>query len=178
MISRNIASPNRITSFNCQSRHLFTSKLHSIPPPSYRAVILAEGFFEWQPRYPGDRLFSQLSPQKQAKPPKSIAKQRFLIHKPGDVLYMAAMCKHWVTPSGEPLVSAGSITLPPHPAFLDIHAKSFPLLLNKSELDNWLDPKIPLEAFKDLFEITSFRQALEAVAVNEPISYPSRLQPR
>lgn len=154
--------------FNCQSRHILSSKLHSIPPKSYRSVVLASGFFEWQPIYPDGLLYSELSREQQKTPPKPMAKQRFLIHQPGKVMLMAAMCKHWLDHDGQPLVSTGTITLPPHPAFLDIHSKSFPLLLNRDELDAWLDPHTPHEVFEPLFHTTDFRQEFEAVPVNEP----------
>lgn len=121
--------------FNCQSRRLLTSKLHSIPPRSYRSVVLAKGFFEWQPVYSGGRLYTGLSEVEKQKLPKAVAKSRHLIHKPGEVLFLAAMCKHRVDPAGEPLVSTGVITLPSHVDFLDIHHKSFPLILNQDELD-------------------------------------------
>ena len=154
--------------FNCKSGNILSSKLHTIPPQSYRSVVLAGGFFEWQPIYPGGVLYSGLSEDQKQKPPKPIAKQRFLIHQPGKVMLMAAMCKYWTLPDGTQLVSTGTITLPPHQAFLDIHAKSFPLILNWDELDTWLDPNTPHAAFEHLFNTTAFRQDHEAVPVDEP----------
>ncbi len=162
--------------FDCQLRRLLTSKIHTIPPRSYRSVVLVEGFFEWQPVFSGGRLYTELSEEEQQKPPKPIAKHRYLIHQPGKIMLLGAMCKHWLDQSGQPLASTGVITLPPHPSFLDIHSKSFPLVLNWDELDTWLDPKIPHDHFEPLFNLTSFRQELEAVPVNdtdfEPVGEP------
>lgn len=159
-------------SFNCQSRRILTSKMHTIPPRSYRAVVFARGFFEWQPIYPGGRLYTALTPDEQKKPLKPIAKHRYLIHDPDKIMLLAAMCKHWVGPDGEPVVSTGVITLPPHPDFLDIHYKSFPLELQQNELDRWLDKSIPHEEFEPLFKLTDYRRSLEAVPVNEPAFEP------
>lgn len=157
----------RWNTFNCRSSQILKSKLHSIPPRSYRSVVLAEGFFEWQPIFPGGRLFSDLSPAEQEKPPKPIAKQRHLIHAPGRLMLLGAMCKHWLDDNDQPKVSTGIITLPPHPAMLDVHAKSFPLLLQETELESWLNPAIPHEAFKDLFDLREVRMNLEVQAVND-----------
>ncbi|MEX1215974.1 SOS response-associated peptidase family protein [Saccharospirillum sp.] len=159
-------------SFNCQSRRILTSKMHSIPPRSYRAVVFARGFFEWQSIYPGGRLFTALTPDEQKKPPRPIAKHRYLIHDPGKIMMLAAMCKHWVGPDGEAMVSTGVITLPPHPDFLDIHYKSFPLVLQPDELAGWLDKSRPHKSFEPLFNLTDYRHSLEAVPVNEPAFEP------
>lgn len=171
----------RWATFNCQSRRLLTSKIHKIQPRSYRSVVFARGFFEWQPIYPGGRLFTGLSKEEQQKPPKPVAKHRHLIHQPGKIMLLAAMCKHWLDQAGQPLVSTGTITLPPHPDFLDIHYKSFPLVLDWDELDTWLDPDIPHEHFEHLFNHTTYRQELEAVPVNEtefdPVGDPIPLAP-
>ena len=159
-------------SFNCQSLRLLTSKMHTIPPRSYRSVVFARGFFEWQPIYPGGRLYTALSPEEQKKPPKPIAKHRYLIHDPGRIMLLAAMCKYWTASDGEPVVSTGTITLPPHPDFLDIHYKSFPLILEWVELDDWLDKNIPHEDFEPLFKLTDYRKPLEAVPVSEQLFEP------
>lgn len=158
--------------FNCQSLRILTSKMHTIAPRSYRAVVFARGFFEWQPIYPGGRLFTALTPDEQKRPPRPIAKHRYLIHDQGKIMMLAAMCKHWIGPEGEPLVSTGVITLPPHPDFLDIHYKSFPLVLQPGEIDGWLDKNIPHKKFEPLFNLTDYRHSLEAVPVNEPAFEP------
>ncbi len=157
----------RWKSFNCKSTNIFSSKLHSIPPRSYRAVVLARGFFEWQPIYEGGYFYTGLSEELQAKPPKPLHKRRFLIHQPDQVMLMAALCKHWIDKDGNPRVSTGVITLPPHTDFLDIHHKSFPLLLTRDELDDWLNPDIKTREFSHLFELTDFRIDAETYAVNE-----------
>lgn len=154
--------------FNSRSRSILSSKLHTIPPKSYRSIVFARGFFEWQPVYPGGLLHTELSEEEQQKPPKPMAKHRFLIHQPGKVMLLGALCKHWLHEDGRPLVSTSIITLPPHPGFLDIHAKSFPLVLNWDELDTWLDPKTQHEAFTHLFNSNTFREEFEAIPVDEP----------
>lgn len=157
----------RWATFNCQSRRILNSKLHSIPPRSYRSVVFARGFFEWQPVYSGGRYFSSLSDEEQQRPPRPISKQRYLIHNSGHIMLLAAMCKHWLDAQGQPVVSTGIITLPPHPDFQDIHHKSFPLILTKDELSRWLDPAIPSDGYRELFNTIGYRQTLEAVAVSD-----------
>jgi putative SOS response-associated peptidase YedK len=167
-LDENTLEPDtRWATFNCQSRRILTSKMHSIAPRSYRSVVFARGFFEWQPVYANGRMFTDLSPQEQQRTPKPLGKQRFLIHSAGEIMMLAALCKHWLDSEGRPLASTGTITLPPHPDFLDIHHKSFPLILNRDELDQWLDPAVPNEAYEELFTTTTYRQTLEAVAVTD-----------
>lgn len=66
-----------------------------------------------------------------------------------------------------PNISAGIITLPPHPRFLDAHHKSFPLILKQEELEDWLNPRIEHRAFEALFGLTDVRVEIEARAVND-----------
>ncbi|MCH8532390.1 MAG: SOS response-associated peptidase [Saccharospirillum sp.] len=158
----------RWATFNCRSDHILTSKLHRIPPRSYRAIVAAEGFFEWQPIYSGGRLYSALTEAERSKPPRPIAKQRFLVSQPGHLLYFGALCKHWLDEEQQPRASVGIITLPPHPAFLDVHHKSFPLIIQPEELTPWMDSTRPHSDFSHLFALNQVRQSMEAVAVNEP----------
>lgn len=166
--AKTLQPDTRWATFNCRSDHILTSKLHSIPPRSYRAIVAVEGFFEWQPIYSGGRLYSALTAAEQAKPPKTIAKQRFLVSQPGQLLYLGAMCKHWLDESRQPRASVGIITLPPHPAFVDIHYKSFPLVIRPEELTDWMDTTRPHSEFSALFDLNQVRQPMQAVAVNEP----------
>ncbi|MHA7878251.1 MAG: SOS response-associated peptidase family protein [Saccharospirillum sp.] len=158
----------RWATFNCRSDHLLTSKLHQIPPKSYRAIVVAEGFFEWQPIYSGGRMFTALSEAEQARPPAPIAKQRYRVSSPGQLLYLGAMCKHWLDANQQPRASVGIITLPPHPAFLDVHHKSFPLVIRPDEVGTWMDTHTPLVDFSHWFALNQVRMPMTAVAVNEP----------
>ena len=157
----------RWKSFNCKASRIFEAKIHRIAPRSYRAVVLARGFFEWQPFYEGGRVFSQLSANEQADPPKPLHKRRILISQPDQVMLLAALCKHWLDDNGQPLVSTGIITLPPHREFLDIHHRSYPLVLAPEELADWLDPAIKTATFQSLLASTEIRFPTTAVAVRE-----------
>jgi len=156
------------STFNCRSTQLLSSPLHKIPPKSYRSIVIAEGFYEWQPIYQGGVLYSGLSEEEKKKPPKPVSKQKYLIHKPGQLMFLAAMCKHWVDDDGNAKASTGVITLPPHPAFSDIHHKSFPLVIKDEELSDWLDRTMPTEHFEPLFNLTDVREPFEAIVADEP----------
>lgn len=157
----------RWNTFNCRASRILKSKLHTLPPRSYRSVVLAQGFFEWQPVFSGGRLFSDLNEAERQKPPKPIAKRRHLIHSPGNMMLLGALCKHWTDESNRPKASTAIITLAPHPAVLDVHYKSFPLLLTEVELEAWLDPSRPHQAFQSLFNTREVRMDLEMQAVDE-----------
>jgi putative SOS response-associated peptidase YedK len=92
------------------------------------------------------------------------------------IMLIASVSKLRLTQEGKPKVNTSVITLPPHEAFLDIHHKSFPLILNQDELEHWLDPRVPLAEFNYLLEMTTFRDNFIATEVNsqcEPINKPS-----
>jgi len=174
---RTLKPDTRWATFNCRSDHILTSKLHTIPPKSFRSIVVANGFFEWQPVYSGGRLFTDLTEAEQAKPPKPIRKQRYLVHTPGQLMLLGALCKHWLDEAGQPKVSTGIITLPPHPRFLDVHHKSFPLVLKPEELEAWLNPKVEHSAFEALFGVTDVRVEVEAQAVNDGDFEPLDTEP-
>lgn len=150
--------------FNCKSTKLLKSPIHNIKPISRRTIIVAEGFHEWQPIYPGNRLYSQLTTLEKTKLPTPIRKQCFLIKPVTGICRIAAVSKKWMKNK----YSTGIITLPGHPAFQDIHHKSFPLIIQADEVESWLDPKVPTSAFEPLFSLTDFRETWEAIPVKGP----------
>ncbi|WP_127555383.1 SOS response-associated peptidase family protein [Saccharospirillum alexandrii] len=157
----------RWNTFNCRSSQILKSPLHQMAPRSYRAVVITDGFYEWQPRYAGGRLYSDLSAEEQQHLPRPQSKQRHWIHRPGELMLLGALCKHWLDAEGNPKVSVGVITLPPHPAFLDVHAKSFPLVLRPEELEDWVNPRLRHEQFGSLFVQTEVRVDVEVQAIND-----------
>lgn len=166
MLDAATLKPSRWSSFNCRSDRVFDSPMHRNKPPSYRSVVIAQGFVEWQPIFSGGRLWSQLTETEQANAPKPIAKQRYLIQRPdGRPMIFGAFCKHWLDAEQQPLVSTGIITLRSHAQFTDIHQQSFPLVLFDDELADWLNPKIPTERFADLLTMTAVREPFDVLAL-------------
>jgi len=78
--------------------------------------------------------------------------------------------------TGEITHSASIITLPPHPRFVGIHQKAFPMMIDigdKNKVDRWLDPGFDrTEAFEDLL-VPRLVTGLEAI----PVDRPSRRNP-
>ncbi|MDX1474661.1 MAG: SOS response-associated peptidase family protein, partial [Reinekea sp.] len=83
------------------------------------------------------------------------------------LMLLASVSKLRLDKEGLPRVNTSVITLPPHREFLDIHHKSFPLILNLSEIEQWLDPTIPTSEFNELLHQTTFRQDFTVTQVNE-----------
>jgi len=157
-----------LATFNARAAKLTTSALHLSSPRSIRSVVVASGFCEWQPIYKGDLLHSQLPGVATAtRLPKAKRKQQFLIeHRDNPLLLLGAVSKLRLDASGQPKVNTALITLPPHADFVDIHHKSFPLVLNPDELLNWLDPSVPMHRFGDLLCQTRFRHAFRVTPVD------------
>lgn len=169
MLDKSTLKPTRWSSFNCRSDRVFESPMHRNPPPSYRSVVIAQGFVEWQPIYSGGRLWSELTELEQAHPPKPVAKQRYLIQRPdGRPMIFGAFCKHWLDAEQQPLVSTGIITLRSHTQFVNIHRQSFPLVLLDDELADWLNPKRESEYFAPLLNMTEVREPFELIRLDGP----------
>ena len=116
----------KYSTFNAQSRRLTTSPLWKRHYRHHRAILPASGFHEWT-GLPGH-------------------KQCMNIHGLGEnsALALASLYQEW-TFGEEQVTSFAVITLPPHPRFEHVHAKSIPLMLTPDDFDAWLDP-----SFKDV----------------------------
>ena len=166
-------SPNaKWATFNARAGKLATSTLHLSAPRSIRTVVVASGFCEWQPIYKGDLLHSQLPGIATAtRLPKASRKQQFLIERSDSpLLLLGAVSKLRVDSAGRPKVNSAIITLPPHADFVDIHHKSFPLVLNPDELIDWLNPSLPIGHFDKLLGQTSFRQSFRLTPVDADLT--------
>src|SRR5690606_11737810 len=131
--------------FNLQSRRLPSSPLWKSRYRHKRAIIPASGFHEWKPL--GDR------------------KQVMEIHPRNAAIAFAGLYDHW-TFEGVDYTAFTMITLPPHPRFSHIHAKSIPLMLQPQDFDLWLDPDFDqVDAFADLMK-PHIAQDLEVVPVD------------
>jgi putative SOS response-associated peptidase YedK len=97
--------------------------------PSFRAafkrrrcLVVADGFYEWQPRERG--------------------KQPFYIqledHQP---FGFAGLWEHWQSPDGSEIESCTIITTEANDLMRPIHDR-MPVILNRSNFDAWLDPSI------------------------------------
>lgn len=139
----------KYSTFNAQSRRLMTSPLWKRHYRHHRAILPASGFHEWQGK-PGH-------------------KQCMNIHGTGDnsSLALASLYQEWQF-GDENVTSFSVITLPPHPRFEHIHAKSIPLMLEPKDFDAWLDPSFVDEnAFSDLIK-THIPFDLEVVPIRSP----------
>lgn len=158
----------KVTSFNARAAKVGKSPLHTAKPKSQRSLVLARGFCEWQPVYAGQLLHSELV-QKGLDPlalkPKR-SQQTLIKHTNCNLMLLAAVSKLRVATNGEPIVNTAIITLPPHEGFIDIHRKSFPLVLRQSEIAKWLDPSIDWSEFDALLSLQSFRDDFTAVPVD------------
>lgn len=159
----------KYASFNSKAGKLMTSPMHTRPPRSIRSVVPASGFCEWQPVFKGGLTYTSLPGVTAGmKLPPVIQKKQFLIEQQDTpLMLLGSVSKLRVDLDGQPRVNTSVITLPPHDGFLDIHHKSFPLVLNPDELEAWLDPAIPHSEFNHLFEQTTFRQSFTATEVDK-----------
>jgi putative SOS response-associated peptidase YedK len=106
----------KYTTFNAQSRRLTTSPLWKRHYRHCRAILPASGFHERQ----GTQAH----------------KQCMNIHGSGDnsALALANLYQEWQF-GDESVISFAVITLPPHPRFEHVHAKSIPLMLEPKDFD-------------------------------------------
>jgi len=158
----------KYSTFNSKAGKLASSPLHTQHHRSFRSIIPASGFCEWQPYFKGNYLYSQLKGIEQAsRLPTITRKQQCLIQTNDDsLMLLASVSKLRVDENRMPKVNTSVITLPPHPEFIDIHHKSFPLILRLDEVDRWLDPKIPMTEFDHLFNLTNVRQEFKVTEVD------------
>lgn len=158
----------RYNTFNAKAGKLTSSPMHTVKPRSIRTVIPVSGFCEWQPVYKGGLLFSELpKADEQGRLPKPAYKVQHLItQQDSPIMYLGAVSKLRVDRDGRPKVNTAVITLPPHGPFVDIHNKSFPLVLRADELAQWLNPTTEWTEFNELLNMTEFRDRFEARAVN------------
>jgi len=110
-----------------------------------RALLPADGYFEWQ---------------KPAEGAATQRKQPFYLH-PGDgsTVALAGLYEFWKDPSkadADPerwLVSTTIITRPARPDLAHIHDRQ-PLMLRRADWDAWLDPAVGLDGARDLLGST------------------------
>ncbi|ROS23139.1 SOS response-associated peptidase [Cellulomonas sp. PhB150] len=110
-----------------------------------RALLPADGYFEWQ---------------KPAEGATTKRKQPYYLH-PGDgsTVALAGLYEFWKDPTkadGDPerwLVSATIITRPALPDLAHIHDRQ-PLMLRREDWDAWLDPAVGLDGARELLEAT------------------------
>lgn len=140
--------PNpRYSTFNARADHLQQSRLWRKPYREQRCIVPMSGFHEWVNRVPYN-----IQPQTGA----------------------IAMAGLWQSHhfGDETVYSFATITLPPHPRFCHIHAKSLPLMLRPEDFDAWLDP--------DFHQVDAFQQLLRThipySLICQPVNNPTQLQ--
>lgn len=123
-------APNYST-FNARAGKLGSSPLWKRRFPSQRAIIPASGFHEWTGPRGG--------------------KQCHHIRAAAGAIAFAGLYEIWEF-DGQRVPAFAIITLPPHPRFSHIHAKSFPLMLTPDDFELWLDPDLRnTDPFQHLF---------------------------
>lgn len=139
------------STFNARAGSLGSSPLWKKRVHSQRAIVPASGFHEWT------------GPKGQ--------KQCHNIHPEKTAIAFAGLYEYWDF-QGEMVPSFTIITLPPHPRFSHIHAKSIPLMLQPEEFDLWLDRGVrQLAPFQHMFK-TRISEPLMV----EPVRSPERLE--
>ena len=141
--------PNpKFHTFNARSDRLTSSALWKKVYPSKRCIVPVSAFHEWQ------------------------GKQAYSIHPQNEATALAGLWQLWHF-GNEQINSFTVITLPPHPRFSHIHAKSIPLMLRPDDFDLWLDPNFhQVEAFQKLMQTH-----IPAPLVCEPVRSPKDLKP-
>lgn len=101
-----------------------------------RAIVPADGFFEWKR--------------------EGSSKQPFFIHRSdGNVMAMAGIWEQWTDPEGNletPLHSCAIITTTANEEMANLHDR-MPVILEPEDWDRWLDPEITdAEPLEDLLD--------------------------
>lgn len=137
----------RYSTFNARADSLERSPLWRKRVHRQRAVIPATGFHEWTgPK--GHKQCHNITPVDGA-------------------IAFAGLYELWDF-SGDIVPAFTIITLPPHPRFSHIHAKSLPLMLRPADFDPWLDPDlVTTEPLRPLFE-SRIRAPLRVTPVRSP----------
>ena len=85
---------------------------------------------------------------------------------------LGGLYRRWVNEqTGDVIKSCSVITLPPHPAWQDIHSKSTPLFLpthNKELIDQWLDPHFHDVGYFDEILKPEFPEDLIVTPIERP----------
>jgi putative SOS response-associated peptidase YedK len=94
-----------------------------------RALVLVDGFYEWQKR--------------------GAARQPFLVHRKDHAPFaLAGLWDRWTSPSGEAIESCAIVTCPARPPCDALHDR-MPLVVLPSAWDTWLDASIVDERLLD-----------------------------
>jgi putative SOS response-associated peptidase YedK len=117
----------------------------------YRCLIIADGFYEWQPVPSGP-------------------KQAFHITRAdGEPFAFAGLWSIWGAPEGPRLRTCTILTTQSNPALTELHDR-MPIILARDQEDAWLDAAMPPQALKELLKgLSSQETALRPVgpAVND-----------
>ena len=80
---------------------------------------------------------------------------------------LAGLYRSWQF-GDESITSFSIITLPPQDAFVHIHKKSYPLMLQAEDFDRWLDPGCTkVDVFQELMQ-TGMRTEVTVTPVDSP----------
>jgi putative SOS response-associated peptidase YedK len=115
-----------------------------------RALIPADGFYEWKREGSGKRPFAL----------------RLASREP---FAMAGLWDRWRTPEGEPLFSFTILTTTANGLVLAVHDR-MPVILPRKAEEAWLDPKSPPEALKAL--LVPYVGEMEALPLSTAVNNP------
>jgi putative SOS response-associated peptidase YedK len=115
-----------------------------------RALVPADGFYEWKRVGSGKRPFAL----------------RLASREP---FAMAGLWDRWRTPEGEELLSFTILTTTANGLVSAVHDR-MPVILPRDAEEAWLDPKCALEALKAL--LVPYAGAMEAVPLSTAVNNP------
>jgi putative SOS response-associated peptidase YedK len=129
--------------FNSKSTRLTNSPLWASAFKSHRAIIPASCFFEWK-----DKICYTIEPVDSA-------------------IAFAGLYRNWKF-DDENVHSFSVITLPGQSNFKHIHDKSYPLMLEAKDYEQWLDPKLKdANIFQYLLD-SGIRKEISVTPVDSP----------
>lgn len=105
------------------------STIHNQRPYSFRVIIPAQGYFEWQ------------------------GKSAYQISRADETpLMLAGMAKAYQQANGTYCLGASIVTLRGHHKLAHVHDKSLPLMLENDDVLSWLDRTLPVQHMKRFLE--------------------------
>jgi len=126
--------------FNAVAKRATTSKLYGPALKKSRCILPASGYYEWK------------------------KKQAYYIKPKDSAIAFAGLYRRWEI-EGSELYSCTLMTTEGHSKLAHIHEKSLPVMLPKSECENWLSrDELPHTKLDSIFE-SRLRESLEVVPV-------------
>lgn len=150
-----LAAKLRNQTLNARSEEVFEKPSFRDSIVKRRCIIPVTGFFEWK------HIYAITMYPKGMEPPKDevktvIDKIPHYIHpRENPFFYLAGIYSHWTDPATKELHSTYSVlTGPANELMTSIHnsAKRQPLMIDKRNIDAWIDPSLPKSGIIELMQ--------------------------